>query len=237
MSFGSQTLLLFGASGQIGQAVKREFASKGWDIVSIIRTKTQQFNDNISWDVLQDTSGPPLELLNMERKFDAVCWAQGANLNDSIYDFSIDRHRAIYDVNVSYTLIALSKLLDSDMLKKPARLSVISSIWQELSKQDKLSYSVTKSALRGLVLSLANDMAKDGHLINAILPGVLDTHMTRINLLPKQIRAVEQATNFKRLPTLDDVARSVFFLSSLENTGITGQFIKVDLGFSNVRSI
>lgn len=237
MSFGSQTLLLFGASGQIGQAVKTEFESKGWDVFAIIRDPDHQSMNNIYWDPLKsDSNGLPGEL-NISQRFDAVCWAQGANLNDSIYNFNLDDHRVLYDANVAYILRSLSVLLHSGVLKTPARLNVISSIWQEISRQNKLSYSVTKSALRGLILSLANDMAIDGHLINAVLPGVLDTPMTRSNLLPEQIKAVEQATNFKRLPTVHDVARAVYFLSSIENTGVTGQFIKVDLGFSDVRSI
>jgi NAD(P)-dependent dehydrogenase (short-subunit alcohol dehydrogenase family) len=237
MGISSQNLLLFGASGQVGETVRREFLSKGWNVVSISRSRDKKSKNNIYWDVLQTASSFPSDLARMNKKFDAVCWAQGVNLNDSIYDFNIDRHRTLYEVNVSYILLSISQLLVFDMLKKPARLSVISSIWQELSKQDKLSYSVTKSALRGLVLSLANDIAIDGHFINAVLPGVLDTPMTRSNLSPDQITLVKKATNFRRLPALEDVARLVFFLSSPENTGVTGQFIKVDLGFSDVRSI
>jgi enoyl-[acyl-carrier-protein] reductase (NADH) len=40
--------------------------------------------------------------------------------------------------------------------------------------------------------------------------------------------------NFGRLIDLDDVYNSVRFLV-VDNTGITGQSIKVDLGFTNLR--
>jgi NAD(P)-dependent dehydrogenase (short-subunit alcohol dehydrogenase family) len=128
-------------------------------------------------------------------------------------------------------------LLKNNLLTKPSRLCVISSIWQEIARQNKLSYCVSKSALKGLILSLANDMGVDGHLVNAILPGALDTPMTHQNLSEKQLGAVLNSTQFGRLPSLQDVANSAYFLCSDENTGMTGQFIKVDLGYSDVRII
>jgi len=147
----------------------------------------------------------------------------------------LDAHLQLYQANCVYILSSLKLLLQRNLLVKPARLCVISSIWQEIARQNKLSYSMTKSALRGLVLSAAADLAADGHLVNAILPGALDTPMTRKNLTAEQISELAGATQFNRLPQLEDVSRLAMFLCSEENTGITGQFIAADLGFSRVR--
>jgi NAD(P)-dependent dehydrogenase (short-subunit alcohol dehydrogenase family) len=96
---------------------------------------------------------------------------------------------------------------------------------------------MSKAALKGLVLSAAADLAKDGHLINAVLPGALDTPMTRRNLSAEQIGRLEGATQFGKLSKLGDVASLVCYLCGAENTGITGQFIAADLGFSHVRIV
>jgi NAD(P)-dependent dehydrogenase (short-subunit alcohol dehydrogenase family) len=96
---------------------------------------------------------------------------------------------------------------------------------------------MSKAALQGLVLSAATDLAKDGHLINAVLPGALETPMTRKNLTDQQIDRLIQSTGHHRLVTLDEVASLVCYLCSPENTGITGQFIAADLGFSRVRIV
>ena len=122
-------------------------------------------------------------------------------------------------------------------MAKSARLCIVSSIWQEISRQNKLSYSITKSALKGLVLSLANDLAEDGFYVNAVLPGAIDTPMTHKNLSAAQIQLIEQSTKFKRLPTLSEVVSTIYFLCNEECSGLTGQFLKVDLGFSDVRNI
>ena len=236
MAKGVQKILLFGGTGSIGSSIKEEFVRHRWEVISVTRKITSD-NSQIKWDVLNEDPKDALLLLKEQGPFDAVCWAQGENGNDSIYHFDETFHQKMYAANVTFILKTLHNLLNNALLKTPAKLCVISSIWQTIARQNKLSYGITKAAIQGLVLSLANDLAKDGHLINAVLPGVLDTPMTHQNLTSTQIDTIKKSTQFNKLPTLDDVAHSVYFLCSKENTGLTGQFIKVDLGYSDVRII
>ncbi len=227
------SLLLFGASGAIGSEVTAFFQNEGWRVVCVTRGNAPpKFT---TWNPL-DRDDTGAEVL-AQGPFDAVCWAQGDNANDSITSFDPAVHTAMYQANVMVILHSLHGLLNAGALAPGARLCVISSIWQESARQTKLSYSITKSALRGLVLSVANDLGQYGYLINAILPGVIDTPMTRKNLTAAQIDAVVGGTQFKRLVTLCDVAAAVYSLCSFFNTGVTGQFIKVDLGYTDVRII
>lgn len=228
-------LLLFGGSGQIGREVAAKFSNKNWDVCAVTRAPVADVPAALVWDVLTDKTIP--NGLKAQQAFDAVCWAQGANLNDSIYSFDKTSHKALYEANVLFILESLSQLLKNKLLAKSAKLCIVSSIWQEISRQNKLSYAISKSALKGLVLSLANDLAEDGCLVNAVLPGALDTPMTRSNLSEEQIGVIERATKFNRLAALGDVASTIYFLCSGENTGLTGQFLKVDLGFSDVRNV
>lgn len=71
-------------------------------------------------------------------------------------------------------------------------------------------------------------------MINNILPGVIDNDMSRKTLTEEQFNYIKNYMNFNRLINLDDVYKSVKFLVT-ENSGITGQSIKVDLGFTNLR--
>lgn len=228
-------LLLFGAAGAIGGAIAAVFADNGWRVIGVSRSP--RTSGAIEDWIAADPAGRMDDPGSFDRAgpYHAVCWAQGANLNDSVYDFDESMHLDLYRVNCIYILNSLHLLLHRDILAKPSRLCVISSIWQEIARQNKLSYAMTKSALRGLVLSAAADLAKDGHLINAVLPGALDTPMTRANLSTEQINRLTNETRFGRLPQLGDVAGLVHYLCSDANTGITGQSIAADLGFSHVR--
>jgi NAD(P)-dependent dehydrogenase (short-subunit alcohol dehydrogenase family) len=113
---------------------------------------------------------------------------------------------------------------------------VISSIWQQLARPDKFSYTVTKAAVGGLVRAAAMDLAPRGIRVNAVLPGVVDTPMTRSMLTDDQLRAVGDATGHGRLISAAEVADAVASLLS-PASGVTGQSLLVDLGFSFGRSL
>lgn len=213
-------------------------AARGWLVTSVSRkgtTNTSAGIRNLSADPLDPAFAP--SHLAPASPYTGVCWAQGANTNDSIYNVDLRVHRELYDANCTYILVTLKALLEEGFLAKSSRLCIISSIWQELARQSKLSYCMTKAALQGLVLSVAADLAPAGHLINAVLPGAVDTPMTRQNLTADQIRILSAATGHGRLVTLPEVSAAVCFLCSPENTGISGQFLAADLGFSRVRIV
>ncbi len=231
-------LLLFGASGAVGQAIADMARARGWSVTGVSRSQRPD-TAGLHW-VHYDPAGDgvrPSDLAS-HGPFDAVCWAQGANRQDSVQDFDAAGSADLYEANCLYVARSLNELLAAKRLSPAgARLCVVSSIWQERARQTKLSYSMTKAALGGLVRSASVDLAGDGHLINAVLPGVLDTPMTHAALAPEQVQRVMQATPFNALPTPDGIARLVGFLCSDQNTVVTGQSITADLGFSHVRLV
>ena len=192
----------------------------------------------VTWlrcDPAADVVAP--ELFDAHGPFDAVCWAQGANMTDSVFDVDADSHMALYRANCLFVLQTLRLLLDRDLLARAARLVVISSIWQNIARQNKLSYIMTKAAVGGLVRSASVDLATRGMLINAVLPSAVDTPMTRANLNAAQIGKLAAGTQFERLVSLDDVVAAIQFLCSDGNTGVTGQSIPVDLGFTHAHLV
>jgi NAD(P)-dependent dehydrogenase (short-subunit alcohol dehydrogenase family) len=234
-------LLVFGARGAIGGAVMEGALLRSWNVVAATRAldpieKSERAQGTQKAWISIDPYATNFRTAELKARgpYSAVCWAQGANLNDSVFTVDLNRNLEIYKANCGFILATLRELLESDLLTKPARLCVISSIWQNVSRQDKLSYTMTKAALQGLVLSASTDLAAAGHLINAVLPGAIDTPMTRQNLLPSQIKRLRSGTKFNRLSTLADVVSLTLYLCSPDNTGITGQFIAADLGFSHV---
>lgn len=230
--------VVFGASGAIGCAVLSWFEHHDYRVLAASRTPDSTLDHNDTHWLAFDPKEPLVGFGGVkDASVDAVVWAQGANLNDSIYNFDVEAHRSLYEANVTYILLSLQAMLNKNLLSPSARLCVISSIWQNIAKQNKLSYGITKAALQGLVQSLAIDLGAAGHMVNAVLPGALDTPMTHANLSAEQINKLQGATPLGSLATLEDVANLVGFLCSENNTGITGQFIAADRGFSHARII
>ena len=210
--------LIFGSLGSVGQYIFDCFKKDGLEVIGTTTNKFKIYLDS----------------LNTINNIDIIIWSQGHNFNDNIFDFNYNNFDTIIDVNVKFILVTLNKLLINNKINDGAKLVIVSSIWEELTRENKLSYSISKAALSGLVKNIAYDLSKNNILINNILPGVIDNDMSKKTLNVNEFEYIKNYMQFNRLITLDDVYKTIKFLS-IENTGITGQSIKIDLGFTSLK--
>jgi hypothetical protein len=209
-------VLICGATGTLGRACVDAFTTSGHKVLTLGR----------------DPSALPDGVA-----FDAVVWAQGANATGDVQHTDTDTWAGLWQANVGYIVDSLRALLDRDALHSGSRLVVVSSVWQLLGRSEKVAYATTKAALGGLVRALSADLGPKRIAINAVLPGVVDSPMTRAHLSTGQIEDIALATPMRRLVTAEEVARTVRFLASADSSGINGQSITIDLGWSVTRHV
>jgi len=92
-------------------------------------------------------------------------------------------------------------------------------------------YGATKASVTGFTRSLAREVGRLGINVNAVAPGFIGTDMTR-GIGDEQIEQVRRRSALKRLPEVEDVARSVEFLLGDGAKNITGTVLVVDAGNS-----
>jgi len=160
-----------------------------------------------------------------QHSFHSVIWCQGVNCNDSIGSLNATDYMNTIHVNLHYTTWTLNDLIKNNKIEEGGRCLIISSLWQDFSRENKFSYTVSKAALGGLVRSCSIDLAKRGTFINALLPGPVDNEMTRSNLTQEQVDLLPGFVN------LDDLWYLSEYLCT-RNNSTNGQSIRVDLGFS-----
>jgi NAD(P)-dependent dehydrogenase (short-subunit alcohol dehydrogenase family) len=212
----TQRIALFGSTGDIGRACSDLLKKNGYEIISIPRN----------------------ELINMKvSNLDGAIWAQGKNITESFENTSDQMWDSIWDANFNYFVKTLNYLIDSKAFNMEARLVVVSSVWQEISRTNKSAYISSKAALGGLVRALASDLGSKNITINAVLPGVTDSKMTNLNLTNVQIESIRKATPTEKLVNLDQVASVIEFLVSKRSLGINGQSIIVDNGWSQTKDV
>ena len=119
-------------------------------------------------------------------------------------------------------------------LKRWGRIVNISSIWGKISKEHRASYSASKFAIDGMTLALAAEHSVDGIIANSIAPGFIDTELTRRILSETDIKSLVSSVPIGRLGQINEIASLVLWLTSEENTYLTGQNISIDGGFSRV---
>jgi NAD(P)-dependent dehydrogenase (short-subunit alcohol dehydrogenase family) len=80
------------------------------------------------------------------------------------------------------------------------------------------AYTIAKSGVATLTIALAEEVAKDGILVNAVAPSIMDTAANRA-AMPK--------ANFDAWPKVKDVAATILFLASSGNRVTRGAVVPV----------
>lgn len=96
------------------------------------------------------------------------------------------------------------------------------------------AYVASKMALQGLSRSAALELSGSGVRVNTILPGVVETDMTKAFLDSIGSKSSEEVINRHPLGVgkPEDIANLISFLISDKSRWITGQSIIIDGGFS-----
>jgi len=221
-------LLIFGSTGTLGGAILEKYRAEKWDVTCAVR---KVVNDC-------DIQLPLTSAVLGTKKFDAVVFAQGANVNGSAMQTGTKELNELFEANVTVIAESISTLMGANAIYEGGRVVILSSLWEQFTRQEKFAYSVTKAAVGGLVRSLAVDLGRQKKiLVNGILPGIINSPMVARTLSPEQIANVVSQTPVGDLATPVDVANSVYMFGSNLNTGISGQSIFVDRGFSVARTI
>jgi NAD(P)-dependent dehydrogenase (short-subunit alcohol dehydrogenase family) len=225
------TVIVFGGSGTLGSAVVAALRAASFTV--LVAGRRLEGAEGIS----TDEENWSKKLADSGAQLAGVVWAQGTNHSGDA--LATERHelREVLEANVSFIHSTFQELQRHRLLANPCRTVVLSSVWEKFGRNGKFAYMVSKAALAGLVKSLAIDFADQGVTCNAVLPGVVDSPMTRANLTATQLRGIEQSTPGGQLVTANEVAQLVAWLISPSSSGIQGESIVVDKGWASARLI
>jgi NAD(P)-dependent dehydrogenase (short-subunit alcohol dehydrogenase family) len=80
------------------------------------------------------------------------------------------------------------------------------------------AYGLSKAAVAAMTAALAEEVAKDGILVNAVAPSIMDTATNRKDM-PK--------ADFDKWPKVEEVAQTILFLASPDNRVTRGAIVPV----------
>jgi NAD(P)-dependent dehydrogenase (short-subunit alcohol dehydrogenase family) len=111
---------------------------------------------------------------------------------------------------------------------------IVSSVMSVVGQAAKLSYCSSKGAIDAAVRSLAIELAPKMIRVNSVLPGVVDTPLSRLlfTKLPETNKNDLLIKHPLGLGNPIDVSAAVCFLLSADSTHITGSNITIDGGYT-----
>jgi enoyl-[acyl-carrier protein] reductase I len=189
-------------------------------------------------DVAHDESITNLftELANTWDKFDgfvhAIAFAPGDQLDgDYVNAVTREGFAIAHDIS-SYSFVAMAKACRS-MLNPNSALVTLSYLGAERAIPNYNVMGLAKASLEANVRYMANAMGPEGIRVNAISAGPIRTlAASGIKDFKKMLSHCESVTPIRRTVTIEDVGNSAAFLCSNLSSGITGEVIHVDGGFS-----
>jgi 2-deoxy-D-gluconate 3-dehydrogenase len=166
-------------------------------------------------------------------KIDILVNNAGTILRHAAIDFTEKEWDDVMNLNLK-TVFFLSQAVARQFLKQ-GRGGKIINIASMLSYQGGLfvpSYCASKSGVRGITMSMANEWAKHNIQVNAVAPGYVET----MNTAPIRADEERRESITARIPAgrwaqPEDIAPAVVFLASPASDYLNGAVIAVDGGW------
>ena len=131
----------------------------------------------------------------------------------------------------TFSFLYITQELSKYFIDNNTKILAISSIYGSISRVGRLEYNASKSALNGMIKSLALELALKGIVVNSISPGFIETSLTFKNNSKKVVDEIIYNIPLGRLGQPDEIAWYVKLLCSSQNTYLTGQNIVIDGGY------
>jgi len=242
MSEERKTVVVTGASRGIGHQTARLFLERGWQIITCSREdappecgRDRNWTCHIATDLGDDAS-----VANFIEEANAFLGDEPlhALVNNAgmspktpykerlgCLNGDLEAWHEVFELNF-FAPLKLSRGFAGALHKgKGAIVNVTSIAGHMIHPFAGSAYSISKTALSGLTREMANEFAELGVRVNAVAPGEIETEM-----IQPEYEMLIPRIPLGHMGTPQDVARTIFYLSSEDSNYVTGTEVWVTGG-------
>jgi 2-deoxy-D-gluconate 3-dehydrogenase len=248
-SLQGKVAIVTGGNGGIGKGIARGFAGAGADIVIAARNQAKSAEAareiqeefgvrvlGIQVDVRQQEQIQSMgaNVLDTFSRIDILVNNAGINIRKMPQDYLEAEWDEVLETNLRSAFLCSKAVYSAMKEAGGGKIINIGSMTSIFGGARLAPYGTSKGGIVQLTRSLAVAWAQDNIQVNAILPGWIDTDLTRQARkdLPGLNERVLARTPVGRWGEPDDLAGAAIFLASPASDFLTGVALPVDGGFS-----
>ena len=222
--------VITGGSQGIGAGLVTEYRRRGWAVVATARTIADDGDPGVlavAGDIADATTAERITSRALERfgRIDTLINNAGVYISKSFTDYTADDYATVVGVNLT-GFFHLTQLAIADMLKRgEGNIVNVSTTLADYANSGAPSVltSLTKGGIASATKSLAIEYASRGIRVNAVSPGIIQTHPEEsYEGLGTQLPPVGHVGQIR------DIVDGILFLET--SPFITGEILHIDGG-------
>jgi len=233
--FKDRKLLVTGGAGSIGSSICNYFKDNGCEEIFSTTTNLNKVKPDQNYINFKELNLDNIENSNLEGLFDFdidfLILNAGLNKDNIFLRMSLEDWNSVINVNLNSSFHLLKHFVKKMVKKRFGRVVFISSVVAYTGNPGQVNYTASKSAISGLVKSLALELSTRNITVNSVAPGFIRSNMTD-SLNDEQKNAILDRIPMKKLGDPNDIAKAVGFLCSENADYITGQTLHVNGGLA-----
>ena len=240
----SKSAIITGGNAGLGLATAKKFASEGYKVHIIGRSKDK--TENACKEIgelafpyifdLNDLEKIP-ELINdiaKHGKIDVLVNNAGINQKKVITEVTNEDFASILHTNVASVFTVSREVIKNMKEHGGGSIVNISSMASQYGLPKVIAYSASKGAIEAMTRAMAVEVAQYNIRVNCVAPGFIKTAMSSkaLNDDPDRMDRVMKRTPMGALGLPEDIAETVYYFSSPAAKFVTGTVLPVDGGNS-----